>query len=133
MAMPEQKLSKVRLGTSFGVMLASTVLLIWGEAANSLWVFIDGVVVFLLGLLVYYRAGDSRLALEKRYRGLPRWVKFILLVVSCLPWLVLYFFISPLWDAIATAAVMVAGCAAYAYWKKDKPNPPETSPAEAEG
>jgi FtsH-binding integral membrane protein len=123
MAISEQKLSRVRLATSFGIMAASSALLLWGEAANSLWIFIDGVVVFLLGLWVYYRAGGSRQAFERRYRSLPRWLKFILLVLSCAPWMVLYFFISPLWDAILTTVVVAAGCSTYTFWKrKERPS-----------
>ena len=107
--------SKAMFGVSFVLMVAGAVFLLWGEGADLLWVFIDGLIITAAGVACYYMAGEFRILLEARYRRLTKSTKFALLLVSCSPWVVMYFFISPLWDAILVAIVTPAGCAGYVW------------------
>jgi len=110
------KRSKAMLGISLPLMLAGTVFLLWGEAANLLWVFIDGLLIAGVGMAFYYTAGESRRRIEAGYHRLSKTMKFLLLVISCSPWVVLYFYIAPLWDAVLVAVLSVAFCAGYIWW-----------------
>lgn len=111
----EGRRSKVMLGVSLALAVAGVVFLLWGEAANTLWVFIDGLIISVAGIAIYYAAGEYRLVIEARYRRLSKPGKFSLLLASCTPWIVMYFFISPLWDFILTAAVTTGACAGYVW------------------
>jgi hypothetical protein len=68
------------------------------------------------GIACYYAAGEFRLVLDARYRRLSSPVKFWLLLLSCSPWIIMYFFIAPLWDFILVAVLSPAACAAYVWW-----------------
>lgn len=110
------KHSKGMLAAACAVSVAGIALLLWGEAANTLWIFIDGAIISAVGIACYYVAGEYRLLIESRYRRLTDGIKFWLLLLSCSPWIVMYFFIAPVWDFVLVAAFSPAACAAYVWW-----------------
>lgn len=104
------------LAAAAAISIAGVVFLVWGEAADTLWVFIDGLIIAAVGIACYYAAGEYRLVLEARYRKLSKMTKFWLLMLSCSPWIVMYFFIAPVWDFILVAGFCPLACAAYVWW-----------------
>lgn len=109
------KHSKAMLAVACLLSLAGVVFLVWGEAGDVLWVFIDGLIIFAAGVACYYAAGEYRLAMEWRFRRLSSKTKFFLLLLSCAPWIVMYLFIAPLWDFLLVAVFSLVVCAGYVW------------------